>query len=623
MRLESTPVITDPPVKLLNVLRLVAIIGLLSVVSIVILVEIQAHESAFHATAQQLRRNHVEQQRQIVRREVERVVDRIEYRRSILNEVAVDLARGRVLQAEEMVRNMRDEASLADWQGAALSALAALRYDGGQGYLFVLDLKGQFLAHGVRPEYVGQNFATTRDADVRMFIQQLLDIARQDGEGRLIYDFDKPGQPGQPFPKIAFVKRIPCCDWIIASGVYLDELEEQEKRTLLAEIQQIRYGTNGYLFIDNWEGLVLAHGGQPELVGTNIWNFEDSQGVKVVQNLIRAAQTEHGDFVDYRWRKPDTGEERSKISFAKGVPEWRWMIGTGVYIDDIEQDIVALQVTWRRELQQSLLYTALAAAALAILLFLVITHINRLLLGDFARFQAFFNQAVTCGQPIDKATLRYQEFHDQADFANRMLADKLDAMMELRTLNASLEHKVAERTAELRTLNAELDRLATTDTLTGMWNRRYFEQAANAEIARVDRYSHPLSLILFDIDHFKAINDRHGHLAGDQVLIELAERVRRQLRVVDVLARWGGEEFVAMLPHCGMAEAVRIAEKLRALVAATPFLTVGTVTSSFGVAEFRPDEDLGAWVNRTDEALYAAKAAGRNAVRQAGTDRNP
>ena len=83
------------------------------------------------------------------------------------------------------------------------------------------------------------------------------------------------------------------------------------------------------------------------------------------------------------------------------------------------------------------------------------------------------------------------------------------------------------------------------------------------------------------------------------------------------------EEFVAMLPHCGMAEAVRIAEKLRALVAATPFLTVGTVSSSFGVAEFRPDEDLGAWVNRTDEALYAGKAAGRNAVRQAGTDRNP
>jgi diguanylate cyclase (GGDEF)-like protein/PAS domain S-box-containing protein len=166
----------------------------------------------------------------------------------------------------------------------------------------------------------------------------------------------------------------------------------------------------------------------------------------------------------------------------------------------------------------------------------------------------------------------------------------------------------------LQAANAELQRLATTDTLTGVWNRRHFEQVVAAEIQRAGRYGEPLSLLLFDIDHFKAINDTHGHLVGDQVLIGLSHRVRDHLRDVDILARWGGEEFVVMLPHCDGDQARHLAEKLRALIAAEPFPGVGQVTSSFGVAQFRPPESADAWLNRADDALYRAKAAGRNRV---------
>ncbi len=166
----------------------------------------------------------------------------------------------------------------------------------------------------------------------------------------------------------------------------------------------------------------------------------------------------------------------------------------------------------------------------------------------------------------------------------------------------------------LRVANAELERLATTDTLTGIWNRRHFEELVAAETQRGGRYGEPLSLLLFDIDHFKTINDTHGHLVGDQVLIALSHRVRDQLRGVDVLARWGGEEFVVLLPHCDGARAQQLAEKLRALIAAEPFPGAGRVTSSFGVAEYRPPESADAWLDRADGALYQAKAAGRNRV---------
>ena len=173
----------------------------------------------------------------------------------------------------------------------------------------------------------------------------------------------------------------------------------------------------------------------------------------------------------------------------------------------------------------------------------------------------------------------------------------------------------------LQAVNVELNRLATTDPLTGARNRRYFEQAAEVQIAQSNRYGSLVSLVLFDVDHFKSINDRHGHQTGDQVLVELARLVHVNLRSVDVLARWGGEEFAVMMPLCGLTEALNLAEKLRALLAARSFPVVGSVTASFGVAEHGTQETLDDWLKRVDDALYAAKAAGRNRVCQSpGTE---
>jgi diguanylate cyclase (GGDEF)-like protein len=209
----------------------------------------------------------------------------------------------------------------------------------------------------------------------------------------------------------------------------------------------------------------------------------------------------------------------------------------------------------------------------------------------------------------------------EAEIAERKLTELALRASEqrYRELSAALEGKVEERTAALRDANVELNRLATTDSLTGAWNRRYFEQAAAYEIARYDRYGEArLALLLFDLDHFKRINDQHGHPVGDQVLVELTQRVRHRLRASDILARWGGEEFVVLLPHCDREQAVSLAEKLRHLIAAEPFPAAGALTASFGVAPYRAEETLATWIQRVDEALYAAKADGRDQVRVAG-----
>ena len=173
----------------------------------------------------------------------------------------------------------------------------------------------------------------------------------------------------------------------------------------------------------------------------------------------------------------------------------------------------------------------------------------------------------------------------------------------------------------LQAANAELGRRATTDALTGVWNRRHIEQVAGTEIAGARRYGQPLSLLTLDIDHFKSVNDRYGHPAGDLVLVELVRRVRPHLRAPDVLARWGGDEFVVMMPHTALTDAMRLAERLRELAAAEPFPQAGTVTTSIGVAELQADESLDEWLERADRALYEAKSGGRNTVRAASTNK--
>ncbi|MCC7226481.1 MAG: diguanylate cyclase [Burkholderiaceae bacterium] len=184
---------------------------------------------------------------------------------------------------------------------------------------------------------------------------------------------------------------------------------------------------------------------------------------------------------------------------------------------------------------------------------------------------------------------------------------------ELEVRRARDEAEQARKALEVA--NAELAKLASTDPLTGVWNRRQFESIVGSRISQARRHGESLSLIMFDLDHFKAVNDAHGHQCGDRVLTDVAEITRQHLRAGDELARWGGEEFLILLPHCDLAHAAEIAEKLRGLFAQHDFPLVTSVHASFGATQWDTIEQMDSWIDRTDRAVYKAKAAGRNVVR--------
>lgn len=188
-------------------------------------------------------------------------------------------------------------------------------------------------------------------------------------------------------------------------------------------------------------------------------------------------------------------------------------------------------------------------------------------------------------------------------------------------LNRSLQEIVDARTEELTELTVKLAakaqeaaKLARTDALTNLANRYYFEFRLKSEAARAVRFKEPLSLLVFDLDNFKEVNDLQGHASGDEVLKQVAGVVSQHIREIDVVARWGGDEFVVLLPNTTIDKAKLLAEKLRKLIAQTMHDAGQKVTASFGVAQLKKSEDPLRLTIRADHALYTAKNNGRNTI---------
>jgi diguanylate cyclase (GGDEF)-like protein len=182
-----------------------------------------------------------------------------------------------------------------------------------------------------------------------------------------------------------------------------------------------------------------------------------------------------------------------------------------------------------------------------------------------------------------------------------------------------LEMEVSSRTEALAAANQRLNELVTTDELTGVANRREWQRRCDEAIIYARRYEQPLSILLIDIDHFKEVNDQHGHLAGDLTLKELCRVCTTELRATDSFARWGGEEFVLLLPGTTQAEAMLAGNKLRLAIEEQALIEFEgktiKITISIGVAMLEDsDSSLDHLLNRADQAMYAAKAAGRNQV---------
>jgi diguanylate cyclase (GGDEF)-like protein len=280
------------------------------------------------------------------------------------------------------------------------------------------------------------------------------------------------------------------------------------------------------------------------------------------REMIQGIRGNGEAFVTYHYKKPGSEGIGKKLSYFKYYPEWEWIVAKGAYLDSLDEKVVQLQENLRNEINNTIHY---------FVVFIIIIGIVFLCMGYF------FSKGINS---IFQGYKKTQ--NDQQD--------------ELVRVNAALKIK------------------ATTDPLTTLYNREYFNHCLKNEMERSKRYGTSLSLIVFDIDRFKKVNDTFGHLSGDTVLIELSFLCLSIIRDSDILARWGGEEFIILAPENAKMAIVPFAEKLRKLIEKYSFSIKTQVTCSFGVTEYIARETKDDFINRADQALFKAKQSGRNKV---------
>jgi two-component system, cell cycle response regulator len=347
-----------------------------------------------------------------------------------------------------------------------------------------------------------------------------------------------------------------------------------------------------------------------------LWDIEREQ---LQQQLQRLAELESVGFV--RVQVHTTGEvfEAGRKSPDEDVPSYETLI---MAPNSSEQTLGTVKVWADASYHRALLWNSQKHVIPGYLLFtvllcLMVAVVMRRDLGLPLRQIADFAAELKpqdLNQPLHLQRPQRNQ-HDEIDLVKQgfeHLQHALDRHIK------DLDGLVQERTLELRTMMAEIERLSQIDTLTGALNRRGMESRLHLEIERCTRYARPLSVIFTDIDHFKRINDQHGHSVGDAVLRAVAQAMQGHLRSqVDWMVRFGGEEFVIFMPETDIAHAAEAAERLADMVRSQCWSAGGVqlqLTCSFGVAQYQEGEAVDALLARADARLYDAKRSGRNRV---------
>jgi diguanylate cyclase (GGDEF)-like protein len=463
-----------------------------------------------------------------------------------------------------------------------IDSLRPLLWNRNESFIFILDHDGVFY---LAPDYLrhleGKSIIDFQDTTGRFVIREEIELVKTQGEGCLWDTFTRPGyDPNMQFEQLAYVKDFGAYNWYFGSSEYLDTMTKEMEKEAVDLLRNLSKGKRSYFFIMNEAGDIIMHGHDTSLEGKNALSLKDVNGKAFVEEMLHNARKGILSFVEYRWENPKTKKIEHKSSITKKVPNSEWIVGTGFYLDELDTIISS---------KKAELYEKNS------------TNYRRIVYGSIVLLLLSFFLSYKVSAMLRKKLSGYAK---TVEAKNK----------ELTEFNQSLEKKVYERTEELHEAYKKMKQLAVTDTLTGIYNRYYFNTALEKEIYRAHRYGRSFALLMFDLDYFKKVNDTYGHAIGDTVLTSLSNLVASCLRESDIFARIGGEEFVIILPETGEELSLEIAERIRKNVETHSFEQVKQMTISIGLVRHRPEEGLEELLKRVDSALYTAKNSGRNRV---------
>jgi len=423
--------------KLISIVRALFVGFTVIMTVVLIFFQILQFEKNFSESSIKMRKDYISRQKMTIKNEVMQVVGNIRYQQTLSETTTKNIVKEQVYEAYSIAENIykcnKKKYSKKKIKRMILEALRPIRYHKEIGYFFITRLDGVEILFADKPEMEGLNMLKMRDIKGKYVIKDMISLINKSNEGFYSYYWTKPGEKGY-FKKISFIKKFKPFNWFIGSGLYENDIETETKKKLLGEICRIRFGKEGYLFINKLNGDTLISNGSVYDGTKKLWQrYKDPVKTKNIFKLeYNAAMKKNGDYIYYNWQKlTNSNVESPKISYIYGVPEWDWLIGAGVYVDDIEVEIAKLQKTMWKNLHRQIV-NSFFVIVLIFLFFILLFHLfSKRLLRDLNLFVKFFKVAVTSGHEIDRNKIRFEELFHIANDANKMLIEKKEAKKRL------------------------------------------------------------------------------------------------------------------------------------------------------------------------------------------------
>ncbi len=463
----------------------------------------------FNEESRQLRDAFTETQKAMVRNEVEHVINYIDHQRNRTEKKLKDTIRSRVYEAVAIADNLyavyKDRKSEDEIAATIREALRPIRFHDGRGYYFVYDMDGNNILLPHTPQLEGTNLWNLVDSKGGYTIRRFVRLIETEGEGFLRWHWYKPGITDHMSDKIGFAQYFKPLDWWIGTGEYVEDVEADIQAETLEWINKIRFGDEGYIFAYTFDGVTLSHYNQDH-IGKNRWELTDATGRKIVQDLIAASRPPDGGYLTYiASLKPSTGEPSKKVSYIQSIPEWEWMIGAGVYLDDIDRVLTVKRRELKGRIENHLIIIGGSLIGVLIIAILLARTISRRTFSNLREFMAFFQRSAIFSTPIDDSRLDLAEFKNLAQSANRMVEERNQAVAELKESRERLD-------------------LALASTEQGLWdwNIRTGEVIWDERLVRIVGYNlsdvQPVIDTWFDLvhpdDRGKTAESMKAHLKG-------------------------------------------------------------------------------------------------------------
>ena len=297
----------------------------------------------------------------------------------------------------------------------ALKVVEAMRYEGGN-YLWINDMGPTMVMHPIKPSLNGKDISNLKDPKGKRLFIEMVEVCRKDGQGFVDYLWPKPGEE-EPVPKLSFVRLFKPWNWVIGTGVYLELAEERFKEEARKQIGNLRFGPDNkdYFFIIDTDVKMVMHPIKPALDGKDMANFEDPEGKKLFSEMAKVTKASGQGFVTYLWAKPGEEKPVPKQSFVKLFNEWGWIVGTGIYIDDIDKAMAEQEENFSQVIGKSRLWIIMVTVVMIGVVLIVMVFI-----------------AARIASPINKTAEMLKDIAEgEGDLTQRLITTTKDELAEM------------------------------------------------------------------------------------------------------------------------------------------------------------------------------------------------